>query len=106
MEANGHVQSQVYNARRQAEAGGAVPVSATADSMTYSDPNRTLHYEGNVDIRQGTDRLTSGVADVYLYKESSEVEKTIAQRDGYLLSRIGKALATGPSIRVPMRWPF
>ena len=81
MEANGHVQSQVYNARRQAEAGGAVPVFATADAMTYSDPNRTLHYEGNVDIRQGTDRLTSGVADVYLYKESSEVEKTIAQRD-------------------------
>jgi LPS export ABC transporter protein LptC len=81
MEANGRVQSQVYNARRRAEAGGAVPVFATADGMTYSDPNRTLHYEGNVDIRQGTDRLTSGVADVYLVKESSEVEKTIAQRD-------------------------
>jgi lipopolysaccharide transport protein LptA len=81
MEANGRVQSQVYNARPRAEAVGAVPVFATADAMTYSDPNRTLHYEGNVDIRQGTDRLTSGVADVYLYKESSEVEKTIAQRD-------------------------
>jgi lipopolysaccharide export system protein LptA len=40
-----------------------------------------LHYEGDVDIRQGTDRLTSGVADVYLLKESSEVEKTIAERD-------------------------
>jgi lipopolysaccharide export system protein LptA len=39
-----------------------------------------LHYESNVDIRQGTDRLTSGVADVYLSKDSSEVEKTIAQR--------------------------
>jgi LPS export ABC transporter protein LptC len=81
MEANGRVQSQIYNARRKT--GGAVstvPVFATGDSMFYSDPNRILHYEGNVDIRQGTDRVTSGVADVYLLKESSEVEKTIAQR--------------------------
>jgi lipopolysaccharide transport protein LptA len=82
MDGNGHVQSQIYNARRRT--GGTsstVPVFATADSMTYSDINRTLHYESNVDIRQGTDRMTSGVADVYLLKESSEVEKTIAQRN-------------------------
>jgi lipopolysaccharide export system protein LptA len=82
MDANGHVQSQVYNARRRTEgANSTVPVFATGDSMSYSDVNRTLHYESNVDIRQGTDRLTSGVADVYLSKDSSEVEKTIAQRD-------------------------
>jgi lipopolysaccharide export system protein LptA len=82
MDANGHVQSQIYNARRRVEgASSTVPVFATADSMTYSDVSRTLHYEGNVDIRQGTDRITSAVADVYLLKESSEVEKTIAQRD-------------------------
>jgi lipopolysaccharide export system protein LptA len=81
MDANGRVQSQVYNARRRVEgAGSIVPVFATADAMTYSNVNRTLHYESNVDIRQGTDRLTSGVADVYLSKDSSEVEKTIAQR--------------------------
>ena len=82
MDANGHVQSQIYNARRRVEgASSTIPVFATGDSMTYSDLSRTLHYESNVDIRQGTDRLTSGVADVYLLKESSEVEKTIAQRD-------------------------
>ena len=82
MDAGGHVQSQIYNARRRVEGtSSTVPVFATADSMSYSDVNRTLHYEGNVDIRQGTDRVTSGVADVYLLKESSEVEKTIAQRD-------------------------
>lgn len=82
MDANGHVQSQVYNARRKT--GGVntiVPVFATADSMSYSDPNRTLHYESDVDIRQESDRLTAGVADVYLYKDSSEVEKTVAQRN-------------------------
>jgi lipopolysaccharide export system protein LptA len=49
--------------------------------MSYSDENRTLHYEGSVDIRQSTDRLTSGVADVYLFKDTSDVEKTVAQRD-------------------------
>jgi LPS export ABC transporter protein LptC/lipopolysaccharide transport protein LptA len=82
MDGNGHVQSQIYKARRRAAgANNTVPVFATADSMSYSDANRTLHYEGDVDIRQGTDRLTSGVADVYLFKESSEVEKTVAERD-------------------------
>lgn len=82
MDANGRVQSQIYNARRRTDgASSSVPVFATADSMSYSDVNRTLHYESNVDIRQGTDRSTSGVADVYLLKDSSEVEKTIAQRN-------------------------
>jgi len=82
MEANGRVQSEIYNARRKGATGtNTVPVSALADAMSYSEPSRTLHYEGNVDIRQGTDRVTSGVADVYLFKESSEVEKTVAQRN-------------------------
>lgn len=79
MDASGRVQSEVYNARRKS-AGGSVPVFASADFMSYSDPNRTIHYEGNVDIRQGTDRMTSGVADVYLHRESNDVEKTIAER--------------------------
>lgn len=82
MDAAGRVQSEIYNAPRKGAPGNStVPVSASADSMSYSDPNRTLHYEGNVDIRQGTDRVTSGVADVYLFKESAEVEKTVAQRN-------------------------
>lgn len=81
MEGQGRVQSGLYNARRKSQgANENVPVFATSDSMYYSDPNRVLHYEGNVDIRQGTDRITSGLADVYLAKESSEMEKTVAQR--------------------------
>jgi LPS export ABC transporter protein LptC/lipopolysaccharide transport protein LptA len=80
MDANGRVQSAVYNARRK-DSGAIVPVFATADSMFYSDPNRLLHYESNVDIRQGSDRITSGVADVYLNKETNEMEKTVAQRN-------------------------
>ena len=79
MDANGRVQSAVYNARRNDKS--SVPVFATADSMSYSDPNRLLHYESNVDIRQGSDRITSGIADVHLTKDSNEMEKTVAQRN-------------------------
>jgi LPS export ABC transporter protein LptC/lipopolysaccharide transport protein LptA len=78
MEATGHVQTTIYNAKQQGQ--NNVPVFAAADSMFYSDADRTIHYEGNVDIKQGTDRMTSGVADVYLAKETNEMEKTIAQR--------------------------
>ena len=80
MDASGRVQSAVYNARRK-DGNATVPVFASADSMFYSDPNRLLHYENNVDIRQGSDRITSGVADVYLVKDSNEMEKTVAQRN-------------------------
>jgi lipopolysaccharide export system protein LptA len=81
MEASGHVQTGIYNAKKKVENNNTVvPVFAAADSMFYSDPDRTIHYEGNVDIKQGTDRLTSGVADVYLLKETNEMEKTVAQR--------------------------
>ena len=79
MEAIGHVQTTIYDTKRRGEK--AAPVFAAADTMFYSDPDRTIHYEGNVDIKQGTDRLTGGVADVYLAKESNEMEKTVAQRN-------------------------
>jgi lipopolysaccharide export system protein LptA len=82
MDAIGHVQSGVYNSKRRNESTATeVPVFASSDSMYYSDPNRLIHYEGDVDIRQGTDRITGGVADVYLSKENNEMEKTIAQKN-------------------------
>jgi lipopolysaccharide export system protein LptA len=81
MEASGRVQTTIYNSKRRVEnTMSVVPVFASADSMFYSDPDRTIHYEGNVDIKQGSDRLTSGVADVYLAKDSNEMQKTVAQR--------------------------
>jgi lipopolysaccharide transport protein LptA len=49
--------------------------------MFYAEDERILHYEGNVDIKQDTDRIRSAVANVYLLKETNEVEKTIAERD-------------------------
>jgi LPS export ABC transporter protein LptC/lipopolysaccharide transport protein LptA len=91
MEGVGHVQSALYQARRKS-AGGAsavVPAFATANNMSYSEDERVLHYEGNVDIKQDTDRIRSGVADVYLLKETNEVEKTIAERD-VIITQPGK----------------
>jgi lipopolysaccharide export system protein LptA len=86
MEATGHVQTAIYNSKRRVDNNVAVaPVFASADSMFYSNPDRTIHYEGNVDIKQATDRMTGGVADVYLAKDSNEMEKTIAQRDVMLI---------------------
>lgn len=82
MDAVGHVQSAIYNSKRRVDGSlNEVPVFASADSMSYSDPDRTIHYEGNVDIKQGSDRLTSGVADVFLKANVNEMDKTIAQRN-------------------------
>jgi lipopolysaccharide export system protein LptA len=82
MESLGHVQSAIYDSKRRLEGQvNSVPVFAIADNMSYSDSDRLVHYEGNVDIKQGTDRMTAAVADVYLLKDSNEMDKTIAQRN-------------------------
>jgi lipopolysaccharide export system protein LptA len=83
MEGYGDVQSALYQARRR-EASGArtvVPVFATSERMTYSDAERLLRYVEKVDIRQGTERITGGVADVFLTRDNYEVERTIAQQN-------------------------
>src|SRR5712691_4619682 len=82
MEARGHVQSALYQTQQKnGNSTAVVPVFATAEFMRYSDLDRLLHYETNVDIKQGTDRMTSEVSDVYLQKDGNEVERTIAQRN-------------------------
>src|SRR5712691_7777186 len=82
MDSRGHVQSALYQAKQKTgNSTDTVPVFATAEFMSYSDPDREIHYETNVDIKQGTDRMTAGVADVYLQKDVNEVERTIAQRN-------------------------
>lgn len=86
MDARGHVQSALYQARQKTgNAMTVVPVFASAEYMKYSDPERLLHYETNVDIKQGTDRLTSEVADVYLQKEVNELDRVIAQKNVVLV---------------------
>ncbi|HEV2800336.1 MAG TPA: LPS export ABC transporter periplasmic protein LptC [Pyrinomonadaceae bacterium] len=83
MEADGRVQSALYQARRRETTGvrTVVPVYATSERMFYSDTDRLLRYDGNVDIKQGTERITAEVADVYLMKGVGEVERMVAQRN-------------------------
>lgn len=91
MIAEDRVQSALYSAKRKA--GGAVssvPTSAAANWMSYSENDHLLHYEGNVDIRQGTDRLTSDKTDVYL-TAAGELEKTIAEKNVVLTQPNRKA---------------
>jgi LPS export ABC transporter protein LptC len=86
MEARGHVQTALYQAKQKTgNSMNVVPVFATAEYLRYSDPDRLLHYETNVDIKQGADRMTSAVADVYLQKDVNELERVIAQRDVVLI---------------------
>ena len=77
--ADGKVQSALYAARIRG-GGTAVPTSASAGSMTYQREARILQYRNNVDIRQGTDRITAGAADVFL-DEKNELAKTVAEND-------------------------
>lgn len=82
MIADGKVQSAIYNAKKKDRNGiTVVPVFVLAERMTYSDGERLIRYETNVDIRQGADRITCTVADVYLQKGTNELEKTIAQQN-------------------------
>jgi lipopolysaccharide export system protein LptA len=48
--------------------------------MDYARDARVLRYRNSVDIRQGVDRITAGVVDVYL-SENSEVAKTVAEQN-------------------------
>jgi LPS export ABC transporter protein LptC/lipopolysaccharide transport protein LptA len=83
MDAEGRVQSALYRAQRKDANGNRqiVPVFATSTRMFYSNPERLIRYEGSVDIKQGTERITSEQADVILQKDQNEVERTIAQRN-------------------------
>jgi lipopolysaccharide export system protein LptA len=86
MDARGHVQTALYQAKQKTGSTiNVVPVFVTSEYMRYSDAERVVHYETNVDIKQGTDRMTAGVADVYLQKEVNELEKVIAQRNVVLI---------------------
>ena len=87
--ADGNVQSVVYNAKqKQKGRESSVPVYAAAKSMVYDRNTRLIQYRENVDIRQGTDRLTSGSADVYL-DEKNELSRTVAE-NGVVITQPGR----------------
>lgn len=75
--ADGAVQSMLYTAKARQRGASNVPVSVSAGTMRYDRASRVLKYGANVDIRQGTDRLTAREADV-LISETGEIIRTVA----------------------------
>jgi LPS export ABC transporter protein LptC len=86
--AEGGVQSALYAARIRGGSGTIVPTSASAGSMSYHRDTRLLQYRTAVDIRQGTDRITAGSADVFL-DEKNELAKTVAE-DNVVITQPGR----------------
>lgn len=76
---DGKVQSLLYNAKRKENGKETnVPAFASAQKMAYSRANNSLRYEGDVDIRQGVDRITAGAANVSM-NDKNEVAQTVAE---------------------------
>ena len=93
--AEGNVQSAVYNVKQKSKGkDSTVPVFATSKAMTYERDKRVIQYRENVDIRQGTDRITSGFAELYM-NENNELSKTIAE---------GSVVITQPGRRATGNW--
>lgn len=79
--AEGNVQSLLYNAKRkEGSSESNVPVYAAAKKMTYSRDKRVLRYDTDVDIRQGSDRISGGTANVYL-TGNNEIERTDIEKN-------------------------
>lgn len=88
----GSVQSLLYDAKRN-ESGkeSNVPVYAQAQKIYYFKEKNQLRYEDNVDIRQGTDRIVAGVANVFL-NDKNELSQTIAEKNVVVTSPNRKAV--------------
>ncbi len=81
LNADGKVQSVLYNAKQRENGKESnVPVFAQAEKLSYNHENRILRYQENVDIRQGTDRITSGSADIYM-DDKNDLSQTIAEKN-------------------------
>lgn len=90
--AEGSVQSALYDAKKKEKGReSSVPAYASADKLTYNRDSRTLRYERNVDIRQATDRITAGRADIFL-NDRNELSKTIAETNVVLTQPNRKAV--------------
>ncbi len=73
---DGNVQSLLYNVKRKENGKESnVPVYASSKKLLYTRDDRLLRYENDVDIRQGKDRITGGLAKIHL-TDKNEVERT------------------------------
>ena len=76
------VQSALYSVEREVEKGRKelVPIFASANKMNYREATRTVHYEGKVKLRQGTDQIEAAVADA-LMDEKNQLTQLTGERD-------------------------
>jgi len=90
--AQGSVQSLLYDARQKRRSGNEnVPVYASADLLAYSRNSHMLQYRNSVDIRQGTDRLNSQIANIYL-DDQNQMVKTVVE-NGVVITQPGRRAA-------------
>jgi len=103
-----------HGKRKANDSNDEAPGFAWADRMTYSDPDRLVHYEGSVKSRHGTDYLEAAVVDVYLQQETNEVDRMSADGSVVLIqpgrrgvgdhftytSEDGRGVLTGKTARV------
>ncbi len=88
----GAVQSLLYDAKKKENGKESnVPVYAQSGRIYFFKEKNLLRYEDQVDIRQGTDRIVAGVANVYL-NDRNEVAQTVAERDVVVTSPNRKAV--------------
>ena len=82
MQAWDGVESCLYSVEREVEKNKKeiVPMFASAEKMNYRDANRTVHYEGKVKLRQGTDRIEAQVADAIM-DEKNQLTRMTGERD-------------------------
>lgn len=77
----GSVQSLLYDAKRKENGREiSVPVYASSDRLIYIKDKNFIQYAGNADIRQQPDRITAGVANIYL-NDKNEVTLTVAEQN-------------------------
>lgn len=95
MDGEGKVQSLLYDVqKKEGDKVSNQPAFASSDKIAYTDGDKHLRYEGNVDIRQGTDRILGGVADIFL-DENNEAKQTIVENN---------VVMTQPNRRITGTW--
>ncbi|NNF00439.1 MAG: hypothetical protein HKN25_15580, partial [Pyrinomonadaceae bacterium] len=79
--AEGKVQSKLYDANRTVRGRKSkIPVFASSRKMLFQQKKNLLRYESDVDIRQGTDRIEGGIANVFLDGDNN-LKRTVIEKD-------------------------
>lgn len=92
-----NVESAIYSVEREIEPGKKeiVPTFVSADRMDYRDDTRIVNYDGNVRMRQATDKIDAAIAQATIDEEHN-LTKLTASRNVVLTQPMRRA--TGDQI--------